>query len=117
MDTWIKTSDGTQLRTNRSLTYNVSNSELVVRFTVHGHEFMGGSRRNSPSVTYPTDHHNYVNQTIHRSINIEGHVPQGVEVQVLSSALARVTWMAFCRRPCAVRLFLSAHGFFYVPKG
>lgn len=37
-------------------------------------------------VTYPTRFYNYVRQIAHKIKQIEGHVPQGVEVQVLSSA-------------------------------
>jgi hypothetical protein len=47
----------------------------------------------------------------------EGHVPQGVEVQVLSSALPTGScWMLF-RRPCNARRPLAVHGLYHVQLG
>jgi hypothetical protein len=98
MGTWIKNPVGKQLHTNSqldSLPFLVSISIQVVNRRVHGQWCLGVSRRIPSIVTWFNDHSPHVNQTAHNGSQIEGHVPQGVEVQVLSSALSKGTWMAF----------------------
>ena len=87
--TWIQTPNGSQLRTPCSLEsglLSVRFCEFIVRQTVHGPVLSWGSWLSSPTVTQLQPGRNHARKWGTWLRIVEGHVPKGVEVQVLSSA-------------------------------
>jgi len=96
MGTWIINPRGTHLLTKNWQYYSVSNGYRIVSRRVHSQSYLAVSRRNFPTVTGLRQSTGHAPHKVETDSLFEGHVPQGVEVQVLSSALARVTcWMDF----------------------
>jgi hypothetical protein len=87
--TWILTLIGKQLQTNCQNIFSVLNVSIRIHHVSqwgHGGHAPWGSGSNSLIVTWLNQSAGHVPEQGTRPAAVEGHVPKGVEVQVLSSA-------------------------------